>query len=497
MISKTNDIDNKKRLSYVILMVLIILTAVAFVFIFSCSTSPLYKYYIGGDSSVFLLFGRGWLEGKVPYRDMFDHKGPFIFFVNIFGWLFTGTRHGMILIQIPCLVITLLFMTKIASLFSKSIWYRVAVIFVVLTVMTENYIEGDLTEEYCLPFLAASSFFIIKYLYSDCAGKHAWIYAVLYGITSGICLMTRATNAVYVGIASIVIAITLFCHKHYRNIWENIFAFILGLLLVVIPFAVYFYVNGAFGQFIDGTFIQNAEYAKHMVSWTKGARFADYRIFIRRDFTALCIIPTAILAIWRKKYPLFFFCVISALLEIYILTSGAMFAQYAMVELPQVALLINEIMFFISNISKKNWNKIQICTMLVLCLYSALVMAKRVKSASDLMAHCREYNNVGYENLISQIPNDEKNEFVSYGYGYFKEPYLLHNMPFCNKYFILQGWYMEHTPSTIEDLKQEYSQCKAKWILTADYTNAIDDILDNNYSLYDEVEGFQLYKRNE
>ena len=56
---------------------------------------------------------------------------------------------------------------------------------------------------------------------------------------------------------------------------------------------------------------------------------------------------------------------------------------------------------------------------------------------------------------------------------------------------------MEHTPSTIEDLRQEYSQCRAKWILTADYTGEIEDILESKYSLYDETEGFQLYKRNE
>lgn len=50
-------------------------------YVFSFSTSWLYSYYFGGDSAQLLTMGKAWYLGKLPYVDMFDHKGPFIFIV--------------------------------------------------------------------------------------------------------------------------------------------------------------------------------------------------------------------------------------------------------------------------------------------------------------------------------------------------------------------------------------------------------------------------------
>ena len=75
-----------------LIFLLLLAIAVGFTLVFSVSTSPLYpKYYgateliDGGDSLQFQQIGKGWLEGKVPYRDMFDHKGPIIFLLICWG----------------------------------------------------------------------------------------------------------------------------------------------------------------------------------------------------------------------------------------------------------------------------------------------------------------------------------------------------------------------------------------------------------------------------
>lgn len=490
-------ISKRIKTESVILAGFIVFCPILFVLVFSCSTSPLYKYYIGGDSSFFLLIGREWAAGKVPYRDMFDHKGPFIFLMDAIGWLISGTRYGVIAIQIIFLVVTCYFISKIASLYSQKLHYKILVILVTLTVMTENYVEGNLTEEYCLPFLCASMYFIVKYLCFETNEKHSAKSALLYGITSGICLMTRATNAVYVGIASVVIALVLIKNKYYKNVLGNVIFFFVGMMIVVLPFGLYFWLNGSFLQFIDGTIIKNIEYSKHLSSWTTNAALSDYRLFLRRDFTALCIIPAGFLALRRKKYSAFLFCILSAAMELYILMNGALFAQYALVELPQVAILINEIMYFLEDLSLQRFKRIRVIFLVALLAYSSLVMGKRLKSAIDLMSYCSVYHPVGYEALIDEIPDDEKDDFVSYGYRYFKEPYLLHNMRFCYRFFILQGWHMEQQPTITEELRKDYKQCKAKWILSADYVEGIEDILAENYTLYDSVDGFQLYRLND
>ena len=58
------------------------------------SSSPLYPHYIGADASVFLTVTKGILNGKIPYIDLFDHKGPIFYWMETIGYFFGG-RTGV------------------------------------------------------------------------------------------------------------------------------------------------------------------------------------------------------------------------------------------------------------------------------------------------------------------------------------------------------------------------------------------------------------------
>src|SRR6266508_2330841 len=48
------------------------------------------------DSSVFLYIGEQILAGQLPYRDIWDHKGPVIYYLNALGlYLAGGSRWGV------------------------------------------------------------------------------------------------------------------------------------------------------------------------------------------------------------------------------------------------------------------------------------------------------------------------------------------------------------------------------------------------------------------
>ena len=49
--------------------------------IFAVNISP-FTIYEGCDSCVFKQMGLAILSGKTPYLDLFDHKGPVIYFIN-------------------------------------------------------------------------------------------------------------------------------------------------------------------------------------------------------------------------------------------------------------------------------------------------------------------------------------------------------------------------------------------------------------------------------
>src|SRR6202012_3596350 len=56
-----------------------------------------------GDKEVYRYVGRVMLKGGVPYRDVFDHKPPLIFFLN-YAALLPGGNYGLWIID-TCLVL--------------------------------------------------------------------------------------------------------------------------------------------------------------------------------------------------------------------------------------------------------------------------------------------------------------------------------------------------------------------------------------------------------
>lgn len=92
--------DSKIRSSSKLTIILLI-CSIIFVTCFSYCTSPLYKYYYGGDSAQFLTIGKLWYDGKVPFIDVFDHKGPLIFFIDMLGYYIGGgQKFGIVIIQV-------------------------------------------------------------------------------------------------------------------------------------------------------------------------------------------------------------------------------------------------------------------------------------------------------------------------------------------------------------------------------------------------------------
>ena len=67
----------------------------------------------GTDANVFEYMVRGMNNGEVPYRDMFDHKGPLFFFINWIGSIMNiGAIKGIWLCQIIAIFLAVLFTQK-------------------------------------------------------------------------------------------------------------------------------------------------------------------------------------------------------------------------------------------------------------------------------------------------------------------------------------------------------------------------------------------------
>ena len=95
---------------------LIWLLFVFFIMILCNGSSPV----VGGrktDSSVFFAIGRAMASGKVPYRDLFDHKGWYLYLFNCLGAMITShSTAGLFIVEYIFMLVNALLFYRMAIL---------------------------------------------------------------------------------------------------------------------------------------------------------------------------------------------------------------------------------------------------------------------------------------------------------------------------------------------------------------------------------------------
>lgn len=469
------------------------LLAVMFVYIASFSTSPLYPFYCQGDSAQFQTIGKAWLCGKIPYRDMFDHKGPVIFLVDMLGFSLNGKSSGITVIQIICMFVTLVYLYKISQLVCKNKIYGIMACILSVLVLTSVYGDGNFTEEYCLPFISISTYYQYCYFIksSNDSVEHDPVRDAVYGFSFGVCLLSRVTNAITVCAGILVISFILLYKRKYMNFIENAVGFIIGLLIIIVPFSIYFAQYGVFSEFIYATIQYNIEYKSRMSSWLFNAGIGEWMRFGVWYFTSYIIFIVTVFAFLRKKYAFAVYCSICGILECYLYLSGALYYQYAIITLPQFVLLLNEIVL-INN--KKIWRRIKIICMAAVVSFCFVCTCKFAFKCVNMYDKYKVYNQAGYEQLLEIIPQNERVSFVAYGDNRMKGLYLLNDLMPCYKYFILQEWHAGFSDFVKDDIHRTYEEGNAAWILTCGATDNIQDVLDSRYQLTGEAGDYRLFR---
>lgn len=95
---KMKSIQLRENRAY--LMALFLFSAL-FVLVYSTSTSFLYSYPDSCGSFIFQTIGKFWVQGAIPYRNLFDNKGPFLYAMNALGYWLTDSKVGLLFVQIP------------------------------------------------------------------------------------------------------------------------------------------------------------------------------------------------------------------------------------------------------------------------------------------------------------------------------------------------------------------------------------------------------------
>lgn len=486
---KMKKIDSEKIVLFTILAVI----ATIYVLMFSYSTSPIFPYYYGGDSAQFLTIGKAWYLGKLPYVEVFDHKGPFIFWINMLGFVIgKGQKYGVAFLQVFFMFFSILAFYQIALLFYKDKIYSYIVVAITLFAMKINYCDGNTVEEWCIPFISWSLYGIIRYWKDYTNREHNPKWSFLYGLTFGICFLTRITNFLPLCAGIFYIILYLLYKKQYGNIMKNIFVGLLGTSVLIVPFLAYFYSKDALYECIYGTLLYNFEYAEGRKSWLLVANADKIKQYCFNYFISLSIFVTAFTCLIKKEYGWCLLYATTGILEQFMYLSGDAFTQYPLVCIVQIPILINAVMSLVY-INKPTEKLIMLSSVFILLVFLSSNMTQMMKTI-ELRRAFKERKDRGWEQLLALIPENETNRFVVYGGNQFKELYLLDDLMPCYKYFVIQEWQGNLSTETKIAIHETFATKQAKWILTDEKVDNIEDILSESYMLVDNTEKYYLYK---
>ena len=251
-----NFIQSHKELSiYLFFAVLSV-----FVLFFYSQDSYLYDLYNRVDSAWFFMCGKAWMNGMVPYVDFADSKGPLLWLIYGLGYLISPRDYtGVYWITCVWYSFTYYFTYKLADIFLKN--KRKSILCAILmTIAFFNplfHVETR-AEDFCLLFITISLYRMSLSLYDDDHqdDRSTSLSFFWFGCCFSALLLIKFNYAAMQCLFPFCTAIYLI--KNKRNIIRSCLYWILGVSLTLLPFLIYFLIQGNLDDFINEYFINTS-----------------------------------------------------------------------------------------------------------------------------------------------------------------------------------------------------------------------------------------------
>ncbi len=269
LFNREDDIDNffvsHRRLQKII--PIMVCFVISLLFAVKFHLSPFNSQIPGIDSSVFLYIGRAMHNGAVPYKDLFDHKGIILYFIEYFGYLIGfGNSVGVWILELLNAFATAYIFYRISKLFSKSDIVCYVTAFVVLFLSSLDFLEGgNLTEEYALPWIALSLYLVTKFFITK---EYKARYIILIGFAFAVVFFLRVNMVGIWGALLLSVIIYFVKNNRFCEVFKCAGLFIAGCLIAVIPIIIYLLCNGALQSMIDYYFVFNFSYTDSEASYS-------------------------------------------------------------------------------------------------------------------------------------------------------------------------------------------------------------------------------------
>lgn len=479
-------LSTERKLYNTSAFLLFLLLSFAFLSIFAHSTSPFYRFPYLSDSGIFQIIGKGWTEGLLPYKDLWDNKGPLLYLINAIGYLLTGNKYGVFILQIINLTTTLFIIYKIFQQEYRNgisvLWTMVGLIWLANTNLNNNPAEWLIVPQ------SLSFYMLYRWLRDYQTNRLSWISCMVFGGTIGCGMMLRLSDCLPLAVSLVVIVIYLIGDSRWKEFIRLVFFCMIGFVIVVIPFIIYFYFKGALNEMWYASFVHNIEYIAHSKFknyslYAIGSFILSYAVYFGTILSSLLIILFNL----PSKKDAFIWFIASTITIIFVIHTFAR-GTYGTSSLPLICFMIFQIDELLRHISRP---LIMYCgsiiVSLVIIVFSFQVYQEISRNKNTDLAFFKSVEQI--------IPPSERNSFI--GYDIFPDTYYYTSLKPIHRFFITYAVCIGKGDTLIKKIRKEYKEKKAKWVLVRNTRNPffIKDIIQQSYQIEKKYphSGYTLY----
>lgn len=251
---KDRTVPEDRRLDKRTLLFLLVLSAVAVTICSKCS--PLYPLNNWDDANCFFTVGKSMWSGRVLYRDIFEQKGPLLYFLYAGTSLISGNSFlGVWLLEIAAGFFYLLLCAKTILLFCDKKALPLLTLLTLAVYVSPAFEQGGSAEELCLPLLMYSVYVGVKAIVlNQPVGKREWL---VIGITSGAVLWIKFTLLGFYFGFGLFMLFYYALNRLGRELVYFLVFLVLGELIIAAPIFLYFWVNHALHDLFEVYFYCN------------------------------------------------------------------------------------------------------------------------------------------------------------------------------------------------------------------------------------------------
>lgn len=206
------------------------------------------------DSATFIYVAGVLLTGGIPYRDVFDHKAPLVYFLDAIGLLISNKDiWGVWILEYVNISIAVFFSYLVVE---KLFGQKIAIVSVLawVSILPRLLDGGNLTEEYALSLQFLTMYILL-------VNKNQKLSGFFFGILGGL-LFNLKPNLLGAPLVAVIVLIWKEVQsKNLLGFLRMVKTFSLGFLLVLLPIVLFFYINNAFFEYLDYSYRFNRYYS--------------------------------------------------------------------------------------------------------------------------------------------------------------------------------------------------------------------------------------------